>query len=238
MAHQQYCNVHACDEPYTHTTHAHLCKYCYTYGHDMFECKNTDLCAYLARDNQTTLPENMHCQLEGCCYKKSHTTAKHCCSICKVYGHSSYNCLSYQPTEFDKCPICDTYTFVTITSISCTDICRICMEHKPIVKMSCRCHMCKECILRSSENFGTTDFNNYLNDYKIDKYVNILTQNEYVSYITDYVGRGNTLYVKYDIYAKKLNYLLIKLSPYADASNDSRKLLLLANFVRFYRHSS
>lgn len=81
-----YCKVNGCRFPFSHTTPGHLCGTCNGYGHGRIECGNPDEISKLPKTD--ILPISMHCTMDGCVYKWSHTNRAHNCSKCGRNHHS------------------------------------------------------------------------------------------------------------------------------------------------------
>lgn len=150
------CKVSQCRFPQSHTTIAHRCGKCYNYGHGQVECNDPTAKTALQDHFTDRVPFNMHCSIELCSYRWSHTSRAHHCRICGE-NHSSVNCeqsSSSETTDTDdteeeiynlKCPICRVDNQVCTsqaTAFGITDECSICQDHQVQVFLPTCGHVC------------------------------------------------------------------------------------------------
>ena len=74
-----FCKVKRCLRPTTHTTVAHLCEKCNTYGHGDNECDNELNILDLGRYKKDKLLEINFCSMINCRHYWTHTTENHRC---------------------------------------------------------------------------------------------------------------------------------------------------------------
>jgi len=86
-----FCRVKGCLRPTTHTTAAHRCEKCNTYGHGKNECGNQLKILNLTKYKNDKLLEINFCSMINCKHFWSHSTEQHQCHKCG-YNHSSINC--------------------------------------------------------------------------------------------------------------------------------------------------
>lgn len=95
-----YCKVHSCRFPHSHTTSGHKCGHCGQYGHGVIECDDNNKLDALKPFLTDRLPDDMHCNIVGCTYKWSHMTRAHHCSKCGR-NHHSRDCIISYANEHD-----------------------------------------------------------------------------------------------------------------------------------------
>ena len=90
---QKYCKVKGCRFPSFHTTIAHRCGNCNSYGHGQIECRNDILKRKLFVFLEDSMPEHLYCTFPNCTYPWSHSSASHHCFRCGKRGtHSAKDC--------------------------------------------------------------------------------------------------------------------------------------------------
>ena len=82
----KYCHCEGCTHPQSHITSYHRCGACNSFGHGLRECYKSnnglhDALNKLFSDRIMTitegLPSNIHCTINGCLSKNTHSTGSH-----------------------------------------------------------------------------------------------------------------------------------------------------------------
>jgi hypothetical protein len=90
---ETHCKVQGCRFSQYHTTIAHRCGTCNSYGHGQIECSHDSLKQSLTEFLQDQMPEQQYCTHNGCAYPWSHAPESHHCFRCGQRGsHSAQDC--------------------------------------------------------------------------------------------------------------------------------------------------
>jgi hypothetical protein len=82
----KYCYCKGCNYSQSHITSYHRCGACKRFGHGLKECPKSnngsydllnDLCIKFNHSITEGLPSNIHCSVNGCLSKDTHTTGSH-----------------------------------------------------------------------------------------------------------------------------------------------------------------
>jgi hypothetical protein len=166
------CKVYGCRFSDTHTTAAHLCGKCQTYGHGMKECGNWSLLDTLKPFLVDTLPDDTHCQFETCNHPQTHTTGAHHCGHCRQ-RHGELQCPQRANFWLVKCPVCRIHNTVEKETVSLSvdletspPCCVMCQgDDQAIIFPTCKHRVCcKSCAEQLNRDY---DHDAYLQTVEI-----------------------------------------------------------------------
>lgn len=85
ISNKKYCYCEGCRYPTTHITSYHKCGTCGLFGHGQYECSQNNnnspnkrnALYYSYRINAEPLPQHLHCAVNDCKSKNTHSTSAH-----------------------------------------------------------------------------------------------------------------------------------------------------------------
>eukprot|EP01063_Lacrimia_lanifica_P033549 TRINITY_DN59_c0_g1_i1.p1 TRINITY_DN59_c0_g1~~TRINITY_DN59_c0_g1_i1.p1 ORF type:complete len:377 (+),score=66.52 TRINITY_DN59_c0_g1_i1:61-1191(+) len=166
VARDKHCRVKECRFSRFHTTVAHRCGTCHSYGHGQLECGNRAAIAALAGYYSEAMPEAVRCEYPSCMYPWSHASGSHVCHHCgERDDHDSGACQragvrgargpAQSPSRGNvlrrTCPACDTASDVNMDfQIATGRPCQSCGandDKRKVVFSGCgHTVLCHECI--------------------------------------------------------------------------------------------
>ena len=208
---RRFCKFRHCHYSRSHTTYGHLCGLCHKYGHGQIECNNDALLNILDKYKKDILPIELWCDYKNCKRKKYHNRNSHHCSRCKTRGHSSSECDTNSNKYRIKCPMCNTYNTVNLSSnkiYGLSEKCKICLDKEVNVFLpKCNhCCLCFDCLLKMKKESShkEMDFKLYvkqesdLDEHVLERADDIIGKiNDFV-YCEIYVGLGCSWYIRKD----------------------------------------
>jgi hypothetical protein len=215
-----YCLVKNCRYPKDHSTAAHKCGTCKTYGHGRCECKNSVKINYLKSlpTYNISLPVEIQCTIPSCTHRSSHTNTSHSCGLCND-NHSINTCVLAKNVKSTvkhgktasiniKCPLCSTLNDVLLNQkktygIS-ENICVCCQSNSVEVYLPKCGHVCLcfDCALTMDQN--SVKDSNILDESGLKQFMDVnnlktqLASFDNKIYTVVQLGMGNCCYVKRD----------------------------------------